>query len=269
MAGEVHRLFASPAPEGPEAGGGGRSDPGYFGPSSVAWRVHGDVTTMLAGGISALLLQMLHPGALAGVWDHSDFRRDMPGRLRRTARFLSGTTYGSRHEADALVARVRAIHDRVHGTLPDGTPYSANDPDLLTWVHVAGTWSFLQSWLRYGDRLSAAERDRYFAETAVIARKLGARQVPASEGEAEAYFRRMRPHLRADARTRIVARALFDAPPPSATLVPLRRLVMDAGIALLPDYAAEMHGLSGRLPGPAVSPAMRMARRVTAWALDA
>jgi uncharacterized protein (DUF2236 family) len=222
---------------------------------------------MLAGGICALLLQMLHPAALAGVWDHSDFRRDMPGRLRRTAQFLGGTTYGSRAEADALIARVRSIHDRVHGRLPDGTAYSANDPDLLTWVHVAGTWSFLQSWICYGGRLSGAERDLYFAETAVIANKLGARDVPASGQAVDAFLRRMRPQLRADARTRTVARALFAAPAPTLAHDPLKRLVMGAGTALLPQHAAAMHDLPGRPPGPALLTAMKTARRVAAWAL--
>src|SRR3546814_3700279 len=82
---------------------------------------------MMIGGVSALLLQMLHPGVLAGVWDHSNFRSDMLGRLRRTAQFISGTTYGSREQALALISRVKAIHDHVHGQLPDGTPYSAQD----------------------------------------------------------------------------------------------------------------------------------------------
>ena len=92
---------------------------GLFGPGSVTWRVHGDVTTMMVGGMAALLLQMLHPAVLAGVWDHSRFRADMQGRLRRTARFIAVTTYGSRGEAEAAIARVRSIHARITGTLPD------------------------------------------------------------------------------------------------------------------------------------------------------
>ena len=98
---------------------------------SVAWRVHGDVTTMMVGGVAALLLQMLHPGALAGVWDHSNFRRAMLGRLRRTARFIAQTTYAERAEAEAAIARVRRIHAQVGGVLQDGTPYRADDPHLL------------------------------------------------------------------------------------------------------------------------------------------
>src|SRR3546814_10934185 len=94
---------------------------------------------------------MLHPGVLSGVCDHSNFRSDMLGRLRRTAQFISGTTYGSREQALALISRVKAIHDHVHGQLPDGTPYSAHDPDLLTWVHVTEVTSFLHSYVRYRD----------------------------------------------------------------------------------------------------------------------
>src|SRR6185503_14517148 len=147
-----------------------RTDSGLFGPGSACWKVHGDFTSMMVGGIAALFLQMLHPGALAGVWDHSNFRQDMSGRLRRTARFIAGTTYGSTAEAGALIAHVGQIHDRVAGRLPDGTPYSANDPDLLTWVHVAEVSSFLAAYLRYKDpSFPPAEQDRYFAEVAIIA----------------------------------------------------------------------------------------------------
>ena len=118
-------------------------DDGLFGPDSASWQVHGDFTAMMIGGVSALMLQMLHPAVLAGVWDHSGFRDDMAGRLKRTARFIAATTYGSSASADAMIARVRRVHGFVRGTLPDGTPYSADDPELLTWVHVAEARSFL------------------------------------------------------------------------------------------------------------------------------
>ena len=88
-----------------------RRPDGLFGPESVAWRVHGDVTCMMVGGIAGLMLQMLYPAVLAGVWDHSRFRDDLAGRLRRTARFIALTTYGSREQAEAAIARVRGIHD--------------------------------------------------------------------------------------------------------------------------------------------------------------
>ena len=110
-----------------------RSSDALFPRDSVIWRVHGDVTTMMVGGISALLMQMLHPAALAGIWDHSTFRDDMLGRLRRTARFIAVTTYADQADALAAVERVKDVHSRVTGSLPDGTPYSANEPHLLAW----------------------------------------------------------------------------------------------------------------------------------------
>src|SRR5579863_6461558 len=105
-----------------------RSDNALYPAGSVIRRVHGDVTSMMVGGVTALLLQMLHPAALAGVWDHSSFRDDMLGRLRRTARFIAVTTFGDRAAAEQAIARVREVHGHVRGVLPDGTPYSATDP---------------------------------------------------------------------------------------------------------------------------------------------
>src|SRR5471030_861408 len=122
-------------------------DPGLFGPDAICWKVHADFTSMMTGGVSALLLQALHPIALAGVWDHSTFRTDILGRLRRTATFIAGTTYGNQHDALALIERVRRIHLSVTGVTPDGRPYRASDPELLTWVHVAEVSSFLKAHL--------------------------------------------------------------------------------------------------------------------------
>lgn len=218
---------------------------GLFGPQSVAWRVHGDVTTMMVGGIAALLLQMLHPAVLAGVWDHSDFRSDMHGRLRRTARFIALTTYGSRDEAEAVIARVRRIHDRVSGNLPDGTPYAADDPELLAWVHVTETTRFLDAWIRYGEPgMGRADQDRYFGEMAAIAEALGADPVPRSRAEANALIAAMRPHLASDARTKEVARLLFATPAPTLAARPFRMFAMQAALDLLPAWAVRMHGLS-------------------------
>lgn len=242
-------------------------DAGLFGPDSAAWKVHADFTTMMVGGVAALLVQMLHPGALAGVWDHSDFRADMQGRLRRTAQFVSGTTYGSSDQAERLIQRVRRVHDRVRGTLPDGSPYSANDPALLTWVHVAEVSSFLAAYLRYRDPAFPREgQDRYFAETAVIAERLGARDVPNSSAAVEAYFSDMRAHLRADERTRAVAEALLSQSPPHRVLAPFGRVLLDAGAALLPDWAARMHRFE-LLPAFAIGAGVRSVGQVMRWAL--
>ncbi|ANS41878.1 oxygenase MpaB family protein [Serratia inhibens] len=215
-------------------------DPGLFGPQSVIWRVHCDFTSMLCGGVSALLLQMLHPLALAGVWDHSNFREDMLGRLRRTSQFVSVTTFGPTAEAERLIDKVRAIHLRVTGVSNDGRPYAASDPDLLTWVHVVESSCFLASHLRYRNpHLSPELQDRYYQETARVAAALGARDIPTSCAAVADYLQRMRPQLVCDERTREVARILLAAPAPSALARPFGWLVMQAGIDLLPDWAQQ------------------------------
>ncbi|MDH4555542.1 DUF2236 domain-containing protein [Pseudomonas sp. BN417] len=221
-----------------------KGDPGLFGPDSVTWRVHGDFTSMMIGGISALLLQMLHPLALAGVWDHSNFRTDMLGRLRRTGQFISGTTFGTRKDADWLIDKVRNIHLQVVGTAPDGRPYAASDPDLLTWIHVAEVSSFLKAHLRYlNPDLSGEDQDRYYAEIALVAERLGARDVPKSRREVAEYLEAMRPQLLCDERSLEVVRILFGAPAPSVPAKPFGLLMTQAGIDLLPDWASAMLGL--------------------------
>jgi uncharacterized protein (DUF2236 family) len=244
-----------------------RQAEGLFGPRAVAWRVHGDVTSMMVGGLAGLMLQMLHPAVLAGVWDHSNFRADMPGRLRRTARFIALTTYGGRDEAEAVIGRVRRIHDRVTGVLPDGAPYAANDPALLAWVHVTEATSFLAAWMRYGEPgMSGPDQDRYFAEMARVAVALGADPVPRSRGEARDLMRTMRPLLRVDGRTREVARILMNQPAANRLAEPLQALTMQAGVDLLPDWARRMHGLSApMLARPLVRAGMTGVARTLRW----
>lgn len=233
-----------------------RPEQSLFGPQSVVWRVHGDVTTMMVGGVAALLLQMLHPAVLAGVWDHSSFRGDMLGRLRRTARFIAVTTYAAREDAEAAIAKVRDVHTRVRGTLPDGTPYAADDPRLLAWVHVTEAVSFLDAWIRYAEPgMKRADQDRYFAEFARIAEVLGADPVPRSRAEADALIAAMRGELAADARTREVARLVLSQPAPNLAVKPFQALTFSAAVDLLPDWARRMHRLSG--PGLA-TPAVRL-----------
>jgi uncharacterized protein (DUF2236 family) len=222
-----------------------------FPPGSVVRRVHGDVTSMMVGGIAALLTQMLHPKALAGVWDHSDVHSDMLGRLRRTARFIATTTYAERELALAAVAKVNAIHQHIAGTLPDGTEYRATDPWLLAWVHVAGAINFLGGWRRYGEPgMSAADQDRYFAESGEIARLLDADPVPRTRAEAERLIERFRPELSADARTRAFRDLVLKAPATSAAGTPVQLLLMRASVDLLPPFARRMHGLAAPFAPP-------------------
>ncbi len=218
-------------------------DPGLYGPDSVIWRVHGDFSSMLCGGISALLMQMLHPLALAGVWDHSTFRSDMMGRLRRTSQFIAVTTFGNTEDARTLIERVKRIHLQVTGVDAQGVEYAASDPRLLTWVHVAETSRFLASHVRYKNpQLSLAEQDRYYAEAAMVAEALGAEQVPKSVEEVEAYLLAMQPQLRCDERTREVLSILMNAPSPSWQARPAMKAMLMAGIELLPEWAQQQFG---------------------------
>ncbi len=219
-----------------------RSDHAWFARDSVIWRVHGDVAAMSAGGIAALLLQMLHPLALAGVIGHSEFRADMLGRLRRTARFIAVTTYGDRADADAAIDRVRQIHTRVNGTLPDGRAYSAEDPHLLAWIHVAEVLSFLAAHIRFVEPyMPRAAQDEYVAQFALIARRLGADPVPETLAEARALLAAFRPELAVSDDTRetrdLILRGASGRPTAS------HALLGEAAIGLLPPWARTMLGL--------------------------
>jgi uncharacterized protein (DUF2236 family) len=194
----------------------------------------------------------------------------MHGRLRRTARFIALTTYGGRADAEAVIARVRRIHDQVRGVLPDGTPYAANDPGLLAWVHVTEATSFLNAWLRYGEpAMAAADQDRYFAEMAQVAVALGADPVPRSRLEARRLIEVMRPRMRCDARTREVARIVLNQPAPRRMAEPLQALTMQAGVDLLPDWARRLHGLQNPLLGrPLLRAGTLGVARTLRWAFE-
>lgn len=265
--GQVRQMFGGERAVQADALATPPEDLGLFGPEAACWRVHGDFTSMMIGGVAALMMQMLHPAALAGVWDHSNFTRDSSGRLRRTAQFIAATTYGSTSQAMAQIARVRSIHEQVRGALPDGRPYRADDPELLTWVHVAGGGLFLEAYIRHRDPgFSAADQDRYFAETARIARLLGAADVPDSAAGVQARIDAFRPELRCDYRTREVVRALLSPAARSPGMAPFSLVVVEAAKDLLPPWAREMHGFTGG-PRPAVRMGAGAVGRVMRWAL--
>lgn len=212
-------------------------DPGMFDPGGATWRIHADFAGMLSGGLCALVLQTLHPLALAGVWDHSNFRDDLVGRLRRTTNFVAGTTYAARADAERLIAHVRGIHARVRGLAEHGTPYSAEDPGLLTWVHVTEAFGFLHGYRRYAGAVPRDDADRYYDETRRVAEALGARDVPRSEAEVADYFDEVQAQLAFTERSRVVLDVLrrMRLPVPLPGLS--RDVFLGAGFALLPAWA--------------------------------
>jgi uncharacterized protein (DUF2236 family) len=216
----------------------------FLAPGSVARAVHADLASMMVGGLSALFLQALHPLAMAGVADHSNYKEDPTGRLRRTAHFVGATTYGSTEDARRAIDLVRRVHDTVHGVAPDGRPYSAHEPELLTWIHVAETDSFLRGVQQFGPwRFTDDECDRYFDETARVALELGARWVPRSRAEVAAYYRRIRPELYAGAQAfearDFLLRGLARRPEDRA----IYGVLVSAGVSLLPPWARQELGL--------------------------
>jgi len=236
------------------------SDEALFPKDSPIRMVHADIVAMMVGGVRGLLLQMLHPHALQGVLDHSNFRTDMHGRLRRTARFIAVTTFGHRDDAMAAVDRVNRIHAKVGGTLPDGTAYSATDPRTLAWVHVAEATSFLAAYLRHvRPDMPGSEQDEYYRQFAVIARALGADPVPIDRREAEAIFRDLRADLTASPAAREIAQLVLTQKPPGSPPA-VQALLGAEAVALLPPFARSMLALER--PGLAAIPA-----RAATWGM--
>jgi uncharacterized protein (DUF2236 family) len=211
--------------------------PRWFADDRPIRRVHADAS-MFVGGLRALLLQSLHPLAMAGVAEHSNYRDDPWGRLQRTSTFLAETTFGCAVDAQRAVDRVRGIHRRVHGTAADGRFYTATDPHLLEWVHVAEADSFLRAHQRYGAApLDQAGRDGYVADMADIAARLGVLDPPRTERELAQRLKAFRPELHSTPAAREAARFLLLTPPlPLAARAPYGALTATA-VTMLPLWA--------------------------------
>jgi uncharacterized protein (DUF2236 family) len=199
--------------------------------------VHSD-SAMFIGAIRALLLQSLHPLAMAAVADHSGYRGDPWGRLQRTSYFVGITTFGRIEEAQQAIARVQAVHQHVTGTAPDGRPYAASDPHLLTWVHIAEADSFQRAHSCFGSHpLNQAGRDGYVADMARIGIQLGVPDPPRTEAELAERIRAYRPELAATAEAREAARFLLLRPPLPAIARAPYGVLAAAAVSLLPGWA--------------------------------
>jgi uncharacterized protein (DUF2236 family) len=243
-------------------------DLAYFEPDSVTRRVHSDLPPMLIGGLAALLFQMLHPLAMAGVAQHSNYRKDPLGRLERTAMFLGTTTFGSRADAEVAIARVRRVHDSVVGVASDGRPYAAGDPDLLTWVHAAEVHSFLTAALVYGPRpLARADQDRYVDEMSRVAYALGAVDVPRSTAELAEYFVAVRPELRLTPEAKVARNFVLRGVGRWPHEVTTYGLLIAAAQGCLPTWARRQLRLAALPAGDklAVRPAARMLSTALRW----
>ena len=240
-------------------------DPGLFGPASAAWRVHGDAA-MLIGGLRSLLFQTLHPLAMAGVSDHSDYRSDPWGRLHRTGRFIGATTYGNTDTAGAWIEMVTRIHTRVVGTAPDGRRYEANDPHLLNWVHCTEVDSFLSAFERYGyGKMTDAEKDRYVAEMAEVGRRLGA-SPPTDRAGLATELEMFRAECEYGEQAKETVRFLL-RPPVPLQLRGAYGLITVAAMSTLPDWARSMLRLPAP-PGFAIDPPATVLTRALGWLMS-
>jgi len=225
-------------------GGGGppvafltpQGDRGLFGPESIAWKVHADFISMMIGGISSLILQALHPQALAGVWDHSSFREDLKGRLGRTAFFIAATTYGSTEMANQIIEKVNQIHTKVTGFDEFGKPYSATDPHLLAWVHLTETRSFMSAYEDYRkEKINTQGQDQYFLEMSSLGKRMGARDLPITYAATNEAIQGYIPELYFGERAKSIL-DLLENFPSNITVKPLIKLISRAGILNLPDW---------------------------------
>ncbi len=243
------------------------ADEGLFGPGSVAWRLSGDLSSPIAG-LRSLILQALHPLAMAGVDQHSDWRRDPVGRLAATSGYLATVTFGERRAAQHAAARVRRIHQHVTGTDPvTGQHYQASDPALLLWVHAALVESGVRACELFGDPLTPDDADRYVAEMVAAAELVGvpASQVPSNMTELRDYLGSVRPELRCTPAAGESMTFLLDPPGLDEEVGAIWQDIRAGAVASLPPWALDLYGWSA----DPVTPARRTQIRQALGVLDA
>jgi uncharacterized protein (DUF2236 family) len=243
-------------------------DDGFFGPASVTWRITGDLSAPVAG-LRSLLMQALHPLAMAGVDQHSDWRRDPVGRLAATSAYEAIVNFGDRASATRVAERVRAIHTRVQGVdTVTGQPYAAGDPALLLWVHTALVDSGLAAGRMFGTPLADADADAYVGEMTIAAELLGVPHeiVPASVAGLERYLAEVRPELRCTPAAAESMGYLLDPPGLDEDIAELWQDIREASIATLPAWARDMYGYPAP---PPVTAERRNEIRQTLGVLDA
>jgi uncharacterized protein (DUF2236 family) len=222
-----------------------KGEPALVAHDSISWRIFKNPISLFIGGVTAVLLEFAEPRVRTGVWEHSSFKRDPAGRLRRTGMAAMATVYGARSVSEKMIANVRRMHDRVEGVTPAGENYRANDPDLLTWVQATAAFGFVEAYSAYVRRLNDEEKDRFYGEGQAGARLYGATTPPNSAADFKALYDRMSPHFE---RSDIIFEFLkimrdTEAFPGLARYA--QRPLIRAAVELVPDRARVALGLEG------------------------
>ncbi len=247
-----------------------KGDVGLFGPDSVAWQVHANFTAMMVGGLSSLIVQSLHPRALAAVWDHSDFRHKLKERLGRTAYFVAATTYGSEAMALSAIRRVNTIHANIRGTDLQGQPYVANEPELIRWVHVVEVTSFLAAYQHLAKQpLSPQACDQYINEMACVGHLLGAVDLPLTYAATQAELLGFADVLSFDARAQEILQ-IIQVYPVDVLDKPWMALILKCAFDVMPSWVLS---LMGQTPACAVQThitrlAVQMSAEPVQWMLN-
>lgn len=257
----------------PSIYGGPAGDPGLVGgPDSVSWRINGDMASVGLAGSAAILMEVLHPSVMAGVFTQSSYRTDPLSRARNTLGYVLRTTFGNTEAATTVIERVKAVHGRIGGVRADGVAYQALDPALIGWVHTCIPWAIMMAYERYNQPLSRADKDRYLTEQAVVGRMGGADWVPETVDELEDYVERMRPLMAFNDQTRQFLDFLLGR---TADRVTSRKERFDAmmgvrgSMMMMPDWARAMTGLAqpGWLDRMVFKPNEALKARIVRWAL--
>ncbi len=246
-----------------------KGEPALVAPDSVSWRIFKNPAALFIGGVAAVILELAEPRVRTGVWEHTTFKTNPVGRLRRTGLAAMITVYGARSVSEAMIARIRRMHDAIEGVTPSGEPYRANDPDLLVWVQATAAFGFLEAYSTYAAPLSPAERDRYFSEGKEAARLYGAVDAPRSEAEWRTLYGKMRPRFE---RSDIIFEFLSIMRAAPALPHPLRLtqgMLIRAAIDILPGDARDILGLGKSFGLRPFEKALvrRIAKRADRWAL--
>ena len=222
-----------------------REEPALVPPDSVSWRVFRNPLAVFIGGVAAVLLELAEPRVRAGVWDHTNFRTAPRQRLQRTGLAAMVTVYGARSVAEKMIGGVTRLHGRVRGHTPEGVPYAASDPELLTWVHATAAFGFVTAYSRYVRPLAVAEFDRYYSEGEEVAALYGAR-APLSAAEVDALFARTRPTLQPSPVVNEFLSIMMHTPVLPGLARPLQRLLVRAAVDLTPVWLRERLQLGQR-----------------------